>query len=69
MGGLWGKMWGIEVGGKVGRMMKMTERAGSAVMLDGEISKYFEILQEIAQGCTIRRHPLHSKFIRRGRLE
>ena len=30
----------------------MTECAKSAMMLDGEISKYFDILQVVAQGCT-----------------
>ena len=36
------------------RMMKnMTECAKSAVMLDGEISKCVDILQEVAQGCTL----------------
>ena len=39
-----GKMWGM--------MEKMTECARSAVMLDGEISKYVDILQGVAQGCT-----------------
>ena len=32
---------------------KMTECAKSAMMLDGEISKYFDILQGVAQGCTL----------------
>ena len=31
----------------------MTECATSAVMLDGEISKYVDILQGAAQGCTL----------------
>ena len=33
-------------------MKKMTECARSAVMLDGDISKYVHILQGVAQGCT-----------------
>ena len=31
----------------------MTEGARSAVMLDGEISKYVDILEGIARGCTL----------------
>ena len=31
----------------------MAERARSAEMLDGEISKYVDILQGVAQGCTL----------------
>ena len=47
-------MWGIGIRGKVWRMMKnTTECATSAVMLDGEISKYVDILQGVAQGCTL----------------
>ena len=34
-------------------MKNMTECATSAVMLDGEISKYIDILQGVAQGCTL----------------
>ena len=32
---------------------KMTECAKTVMMLDGEIPKYFDILQEVAQGCTL----------------
>ena len=32
---------------------KMTECAKSAIKLDGETSKYFYILQRVAQGCTL----------------
>ena len=31
----------------------MTECAGSAVMVDGEMPKYGEILHRVAQGCTL----------------
>ena len=31
----------------------MTECARSAVMLDGEISRYVDILQGVAQGCML----------------
>ena len=31
----------------------MTECARSAVLLDGEISKYVDTLQGVAQGCTL----------------
>ena len=34
-------------------MKNITECARSAVMLDGEISKYVDILQGVAQGCTL----------------
>ncbi|MEP2874451.1 MAG: reverse transcriptase domain-containing protein [Hyphomicrobiales bacterium] len=52
--GLWKKLWEIGIRGKMWRMMKkMTECARSAVMLDGEISKYVDILQGVAQRCTL----------------
>ena len=38
-------------------MKNMTECATSAVMLDGEISKYTGISQGVAQGCTLLPHP------------
>ena len=38
-------MWGM--------MKNMTECAISAVMLHGEISKYIDALQGVAQGCTL----------------
>ena len=34
-------------------VQNMTECATSAVMLDGELSKYVDILQGVAQGCTL----------------
>ena len=50
--GFWKKMRGLGIRGKRWRMMKtMTECARSAVMLNGEISKYVDILQGVAQGC------------------
>ena len=52
--GLWENMWEIGSRGKMWRMMKkVAECATSAVMLDGEISKYVDILQGVAQGCTL----------------
>ena len=52
--GLRQKLWEIGIRGKIKRMMKnMTECARSVVMLDGEISKYVDILQGAAQGCTL----------------
>ena len=52
--GLWKKLWEIGIRGKMWRMMKnMTECARSAVMLDGEKSKCVDILQGVAQGCTL----------------
>ena len=51
---MWEKLWEIGIRGNMWRMMKnMTECArSSAVMLDAEISKYVDILQRAAQGCT-----------------
>ena len=52
--GLWKTMWEIEISGEMWRMMKhMTERARSAVMLDGEVSKYVDNIPRVAQGCTL----------------
>ena len=45
--GSWNKRKYVENGEKNDRMCK------SAMMLDGEISKYFDILQGVAQGCTL----------------
>ena len=48
------KRWEIGSRENMWGMMKlMTECARSAVTLDGEISKYVDILQEVAQGCTL----------------
>ena len=50
----WKELWDIKTKRKMWRMMKnMTECARSAVMLDGEILKYVDILQGAAQGCTL----------------
>ena len=47
-------MWELGIKGKNWRMMKKTtECAISAVMLDGEILKYVDILQVVEQGCTL----------------
>ena len=52
--GLRKNMWEIGIRGKMWRIMKnRTECARSAVILDGEISKYVDILQGVAQGCTL----------------
>ena len=52
--GLWKNMWEIGIRGKMWRMMKnLTEHARNVVMLDGEISDYVDIVQGIAQGCTL----------------
>ena len=54
--GLWKNVWEIGIRGKMWRMMKNTintECARSAVMLDGEIPKYVDILQGVAQECTL----------------
>ena len=52
--GMLKNMWETGIRGKMWRMMKsMTECARSAVMLDGEISIYVEILQGVAQRCTL----------------
>ena len=50
----------IKVRGKTWRMMKnMTECARSAVLLDGEVSKYVDILRGVAQGCTLSPNPFN----------
>ena len=47
-------LWEIGIRGKMWRMVKnMTECAKSAIKLDGETSKYFYIIQGVAQGCTL----------------
>ena len=52
--GLSKKLWQIGIRGEMWRMMKnMTECATRAVMLDGETSIYADILQGVAQGCTL----------------
>ena len=52
--GLWKKLWEIEIRRKTWKMMKnVTGCARSDVTLDGEISKYINILQGVAQGCTL----------------
>ena len=43
--GIKGKMWRV--------LKKMTECTKSAVMLDGELSKFFDIEQGVPQGCTL----------------
>ena len=48
--GLWKDMWGNGRGQMWRMMKKMTECAKTAVMLDGEIPKYVDILQGVAQG-------------------
>ena len=50
------KLWETGVRGKLWRIMKkMTECMceKNAVMLDGEIAKYVDILQGVACGCTL----------------
>ena len=48
------KLWEIGIRGKMRRMMiKMTESPRSSVLLDGEISNIVDILQGVAQGCTL----------------
>ena len=48
------KLWETRIWGKIWRMVnKMTESAKSAMMLDEEISKYFDIVQGVAQECTL----------------
>ena len=48
------KLWEIGVIGKLWRMVKnMTEYTRSAVMLDGEISRYADSLQGVAPRCTL----------------
>ena len=52
--GLWKKLREAGIRRKMWRMVKKkTECAKSAMMLDGEISKNFDILQGVAQRCTL----------------
>ena len=52
--GLWKNLWETGIKGRMWRMVKnMTERAKSAIKLDGKTSKYFDILQGVAQGCLL----------------
>ena len=49
---MWEKSWEIGIRGNMWSMMKnMTECARSAVMLDGELSNYVDILRGVVQGC------------------
>ena len=45
--GSWSKRKDVDNG------KKMSEHAKSAIILNGEISKYFDILQGVTQGCTL----------------
>ena len=60
--GLWKRLWEIGTRGKMWRTMKnMTKCTTSAVMLDGEISNYVDILLGVAQGCAL--YPIYSMYI------
>ena len=57
---VWEKLWETEIRGKTWRMIKnMTECATSAVMLDGEILNYVDILQELDRN--VRYHLIYSR--------
>ena len=52
--GLWVKLWGLGVRGKMWRVIKrMYEASRSAVLLDGERSASFSVAQGVAQGCSL----------------
>ncbi|CAB1110306.1 unnamed protein product [Ectocarpus sp. CCAP 1310/34] len=52
--GLWKQLSKYGIKGKMWRVLKkMTECTKSAVMLDGELSKFFDIEQGVPQGCTL----------------
>ncbi|CAB1098869.1 unnamed protein product [Ectocarpus sp. CCAP 1310/34] len=52
--GLWKQLSNYGIKGKMWRVLKkMTECTKSAVMLDGELSKFFDIEQGVPQGCTL----------------
>ncbi|CAB1121249.1 unnamed protein product [Ectocarpus sp. CCAP 1310/34] len=52
--GLWKQRFKYGIKGKMWRVLKkMTECTKSAVMLDGELSKFFDIEQGVPQGCTL----------------
>ena len=52
--GLWVKLWGLGIRGKMWRVIKrMYEASRSAVLLDGERSASFSVAQGVAQGCSL----------------
>ena len=52
--GLWVKLWGLGVRGRMWRVIKrMYEASRSAVLLDGEKSASFSVEQGVAQGCSL----------------
>ncbi|CAB1105719.1 unnamed protein product [Ectocarpus sp. CCAP 1310/34] len=52
--GLWKQLSKYGIKGKMWRVLKkMTVCTKSAVMLDGELSKFFDIEQGVPQGCTL----------------
>ena len=52
--GLWKQLSKYGINGKMWRMLKrMTECTKSAVMLDGDLSEFFDIEQGVPQGCTL----------------
>ena len=52
--GLWYKLWGMGVRGKMWRVIKkMYEGSKSMVFLDGEKSEGFNVEQGVAQGCSL----------------
>ncbi|CAB1117831.1 unnamed protein product [Ectocarpus sp. CCAP 1310/34] len=52
--GLWKQLSKYGIKGEMWRVLKkMTECTRSAVMLDGELSKFFDIEQGVPQGCTL----------------
>ena len=52
--GLWVTMWELGVRGKMWRIIKEMYRVSrSAVLLDGECSKAFDVQQGVPQGCSL----------------
>ena len=52
--GLWVKMWELGVRDKMWRVIKEVYRVSrSALLLDGECSKAFDVQQGVAQGCSL----------------
>ena len=53
LNGLWVKLWGLGVRGRMGVIKRMYEASRSAVLLNGENSASFSVEQGVAQGCSL----------------
>ena len=72
--GLWYKLWGMGVKGRMWRVIKkMYESSNSAVLLEGKKSDTFKIEQGVAQGCSLPpyyfQYSLMINFVKRSRTD